>query len=194
MKNLTLITGGARSGKSTFAESLATSSNKSIYYFATMKHIDSDLEQTARIEKHRRRRPDNWTTIEATTDLSQKIQDIPQKPILAIIDCLSLFVTSILFEGENIDDKTCADINIKSFDNKEKPIIETTKKLLSSINNQKDIDFIVVTNEVGSGIVPTTPLGRAFRDYLGIVNQIVAKEADTVWLLCSGIPVKIKPQ
>ena len=189
MKHLTLITGGARSGKSALAEHLASSAQLPVFYLATMIPIVGDSEQAERIERHQKRRPVNWQTIEAPRDLCAQLRKLPSGPKLVIIDCLSVFVANLLL-GEVVDkdlfDKTGPYA-------REEEIIAEVDELLSTLSYLTNIRVITVTNEVGSAVVPHTDLGRAYRDFLGIANQKFAAAADEVWLTVCGLPVAIKP-
>jgi adenosylcobinamide kinase/adenosylcobinamide-phosphate guanylyltransferase len=189
VKNLILIIGGARSGKSKLAEELANKSGLSVHYLATMPFVGSDAEQVQRIERHRQRRPASWTTIE-NADLKQAISLLPAGPSTAIIDCLSLHVSNLLLAGEGSQSGLLADSPFAL----EETIAADVEAVLSAIDRRSDWTFFVVTNEVGAGVVPETPLGRAFRDFLGLANQRFAQSADTVWLTYAGLQLKLKSQ
>jgi adenosylcobinamide kinase / adenosylcobinamide-phosphate guanylyltransferase len=183
VKNLTLITGGVRSGKSRLAESLANGTGSQVYYLATMPRILGDHEQDDRIDRHRKRRPDGWLTLECPYTLKEVIEQLPPTGGCALLDCLSLFISNlILTQKMSKDPYACEDV-----------IIASSDAVLQAIASRIEYQFIVVTNEVGWGVVPDTPLGRAFRDFLGMVNQQFALEAETVWLTCSGLPLRLKP-
>lgn len=189
MKNITLITGGARSGKSTLAERLGVQSDLPVHYLATMMAINDDDEQTARIERHRSRRPTAWTTIEANFDLAQQIKTLPAGPGLVIIDCLSLFVSNLML-GPNL-----SRLNDELSPYAHGAEIEAAvDELAQAILSRDDLQWVIVTNEVGWDVVPETALGRAFRDFLGVSNQKFAGIANEVFLMCCGIPLKLKPQ
>jgi len=182
-KNLTLITGGARSGKSELAESMAIDCPHPIYYLATMQRWEGDPECAARIEKHRLRRPQNWKTVEASSRLHETVLAIPPGPTFVIIDCLSLYVSNLLLDGgADVADPYA----------REKVVSESIQLLLSAISAREDLDFVVVTNEVSWGLVPDTALGRAYRDFLGEANQEFARQASAVVLLVSGLKVQLK--
>ncbi|MBY0356552.1 MAG: bifunctional adenosylcobinamide kinase/adenosylcobinamide-phosphate guanylyltransferase [Candidatus Obscuribacterales bacterium] len=183
MKNLTLITGGVRSGKSVLAEKLALENKQKVYYLATMPIIAGDKEQEERIRRHQNRRPTNWETIECHSAISKKVMDLPQGPACVLLDCLSLFVTNILLEDEARSGNPYE---------KEQAIVKATEDLLAAIKTRTDLFFVVVTNEVGWGVVPETSLGRAFRDFLGQTNQIFAQAAEKVILCCSGLSINLK--
>ena len=189
VKNITLITGGARSGKSTLAERLGVQSNLPVHYLATMTAIDDDAEQTARIERHRSRRPASWKTIEANFDLAQQIRALPAGRGLVIVDCLSLFVSNLML-GPNLS-RLNEQVSPYAHDAEIEAAVD---ELSEAILSRADKKWVIVTNEVGWDVVPETALGRAFRDFLGISNQKFARIADEVYLMCCGIPLKIKPQ
>lgn len=184
MKNLTLITGGARSGKSSLAEKLACEKDLKTYYLATMPPILNDKEQSTRIERHRARRPTHWQTIESPLDAAKEIQNIAPGPACVIMDCLSLFITNIML----------IDGLVSQADpyQKESAVTAAIQHLLSVIEGRSDLEIIVVTNEVGLGVVPETNLGRAFRDFLGQSNQLFAGAAQTVHLCCVGLSLTLK--
>ena len=169
--NLTLITGGVRSGKTVFAESLVKGASR-VVYLATA--LSTDEEMAARITEHRARRPASWETVEEPLDLAQAVQRIAPDAAL-IVDCLGFWVANILR-------REAAETEVYS----------QVGRFLRAVGGRQE-QTAIVTNEVGSGIVPAYPSGRLYRDVLGRVNQQVAEAADTVFLLVCGIPVRIKP-
>lgn len=182
--NSILITGGARSGKSHFAQELALKSGKPVLFVATAVAGDEEMRQ--RIEEHRRTRPASWSTLEVTTCVGNQISQKIGKAQVVIVDCITLLVSNILGQytgqsGEQIG----------------APLIE--EKVTSEISelteclNRIDATFIMVTNEVGTGLVPANEMGRLYRDLLGKANQLLARQADEVYLMVAGLPVKIKP-
>ena len=182
-KNLTLITGGARAGKSELAESLANEHGSTVHYLATMRRWPDDREGAERIERHRQRRPAGWKTIEVDLGLDRAVKDLPAGPGCVLIDCLSVYVSNLLLAGY------CDQEN--PFD-RQPVIVESIDNLLDAIGSRQDLDFLTVTNEVGWGVIPQTILGRAYRDLLGIANKTFAREAASVWLMCSGLKLKLK--
>jgi adenosylcobinamide kinase/adenosylcobinamide-phosphate guanylyltransferase len=185
LNNLTLITGGARSGKSAFAESLVTAGSKPVVYIATMEAVATDAEVTARITQHLARRPSTWMTIEAPKDAHDVIIKLPQNGLNCIFDCLSLYVSNLILESYS------EQISFENLDRKAKAAINS---LLQSIDARPDVSFFVVSNEVGSGIVPENQLSRVYRDILGVANQHMARCASEVWLSCVGLQLRLKPQ
>lgn len=183
MKNLTLITGGARSGKSKLAEELALKSGLHVIYLATMEVWPNDKEGVARVDRHQKRRPNDWITLEVPIDVSAAINSLSFNRSVVILDCLSVYVSNLLLSRyEDGQDPYLYEGDIAS----------AVDELLSTIADHAEKKFIVVTNEVGFGVVPETVLGRAYRDFLGYANQWVAQVADDVRLMCSGLQIRLK--
>ncbi len=172
MSKLILITGGARSGKSDYAQKLAKSFNSRVIYIATAEPLDSEMRK--RIAVHRRKRPRDWITIEEPIDILRAIKKLPSKKMIIVLDCLTFLISNLIFKGFS-----------------DGVIMTKASSMVRALKKKADMT-ILVTNEVGSGIVPDNRLARRFRDLQGHVNQIAAKEADKVCLLVSGIPVQIK--
>lgn len=173
MPQLILITGGARSGKSRFATELASRMSFTVTFIATAS-FSEDSEMKERIRSHQKSRPSHWDTIEEPRNIASLIPKIHSPERVVLIDCLTLFISNLL-----LDDKD------------ENEILDQVQAI-ANLSKKFNKATIVVTNEVGWGVVPTTPLGRKFRDIAGKANQILAKEADFVWLLVCGIPLKVK--
>jgi adenosylcobinamide kinase/adenosylcobinamide-phosphate guanylyltransferase len=169
--SLTLVTGGVRSGKSLFAESLVKPA-PSVVFLATA--LPTDEEMAARIAQHRARRPASWETVEEPLDLGGAAKEITSEAVL-LVDCLGVWVANLL-----------------AGDSTEAEIYERVNGFLRAVSERQG-RTVAVTNEAGMGIVPPYPLGRLYRDILGRVNQQVAEAADAVYLLVCGIPVRIKP-
>jgi len=169
---LILITGGARSGKSRFAVDLAKRLGERVAFIATCVPRDEEMRQ--RVEEHKKNRPDSWKTIEEETDVASVLQSLPEDCEVAIVDCLTLLVSNLLLTGES-----------------EQEISRQVREIAAS-TLKLHLTAIVVSNEVGAGIVPENQLGRRFRDIAGLANQILARGAAEVYLLVSGIPLKIK--
>lgn len=174
MKKIILITGGQRSGKSQYAESMALSLSDNPVYIATAHVWDEEFKE--RVEKHQQRRGPQWENIEEERNLGSIY--IYNK--VALIDCLTLLATNFFFAGSSED-------SIPDVDK----CLEEIKAEFDKFTNQ-DATFIFVTNEIGSGGVSGNAIQRRFTDLLGWLNQYVAKKADEVYLTVSGIPVKIK--
>ena len=164
---LTLVLGGARSGKSRHAEALVQAAVPPWTYIATAESYDAEM--TARIAEHRARRPAGWLTVDAPRDLPEAITAAAPTPLL--VDCLTLWLSNQMLGGADLDSSIHA----------------LVAALLA-----RTAPTVLVSNEVGSGIVPATPLGRRFRDSQGRLNQQVAAIAGRVELIVAGIPLRLK--
>jgi adenosylcobinamide kinase/adenosylcobinamide-phosphate guanylyltransferase len=183
---ITLVTGGARSGKSNFAEELAKTSDMPVAYLATAIPFDDGMRD--RIKKHRESRPQEWKTYEGFKDLQYVVKEISDNHGTILLDCVTIMVTNLMFEDLSIDWDT---INHEQIDRIEASIKDQVFDLLKSMR-EHNIWGIMVTNEVGMGIVPENRLSRIFGDIAGRINQMIAVEADDVYFTVSGIPMKIK--
>ena len=171
---LIVITGGARAGKSQFAQKLGEQNGYLKRVFLATA-VACDREMKDRIGRHRRSRNGLWTTLEEPADLPARIpKKLLQKGNLILLDCLPTFLTNLLLKGRSPQ------------------AIRRQVAQLIRVVHQPGLTVLVVTNEVGLGIVPENALSRQFRDLLGSVNQQVAKAADEVHLLVAGIPVRLK--
>jgi adenosylcobinamide kinase/adenosylcobinamide-phosphate guanylyltransferase len=168
MPPLTFILGGARSGKSRHAQTLAETSGRAPMMIATAQAFDAEMQD--RITRHQSERGPAWTTIEAPIDLAAAIAQI-QTPATIVIDCLTLWVTNLLMADRDI------------------PAASTA--LLAACRTSPN-PIIMVTNETGFGIVPPDPLSRRFRDEAGRLHQLIAATADEVTLMVAGLPLAIK--
>ncbi len=170
-----LITGGIKSGKSRFAlkQAEAMQEKNDLYFLATAVGMDREIEE--RIKLHQKSRGPSWKTIEEPLDLIKAFSAVPDKSIV-LLDCLTLWLGNRLHDQEKI-----------LFSDIEKNI----KNVLSLINKKK-LNVIFVTNEVGWGIIPDNELGRIYQDLLGKLNQLIADSADEVYLMVSGLNIKIK--
>ena len=164
-----LVTGGARSGKSSFAEKRTKQLGSSLMYIATSEIIDSEMEK--RVAEHQARRGSEWQTLHAPLKLAEALSETDGKgPCL--VDCLTIWLNNLIFHNEDT--------------------VVATKELIKVLEQRSD-PVVLVTNEVGSGIVPENALARRFRDEAGRMNQIISQVADEVYLSVSGIPLQIKP-
>jgi len=180
----TLIIGGARSGKSHFAQELALKSDQPVLFVATAEPGDEEMRQ--RIEEHRKARPPTWQTLEATTHIGNRItREIGQTPTV-IVDCITLLANNI-FAQHGDPDSEPVDASLI-----EQEIVTEINELVKCID-RCNARFIIVTNEVGLGLVPPNRLGRLYRDFLGRANQMLARHADEVYVMTTGIPLRIKP-
>jgi len=185
MGKLILVLGGARSGKSTYAQKLAgetTTGSNRVAYVAT--GVSCDDEMRARVEQHRRSRPSGWATIEAPTEVAQVIKKAGEEYAVMIVDCLTTLITNWLAERGQLEPT-------ESMVELEKAILGRVKDLTRAAEGAR-ATVIVVSNEVGLGVVPAFKAGRVFRDLAGLANQLVAHEADEVYVMWAGIPQKIK--
>lgn len=177
--HITLILGGARSGKSSYAQSLAEETGKSVTFIATAQALDDEM--SARIQKHRLERSVNWETLEIPVGISSHAQQI--RSDVVILDCVTLLVSNLLmqFVKDDLVD--------------EKPFMLAVQKemdeLLLAIREHEQ-SWIIVSNELGLGLVPSYQMGRVYRDWLGWANQRLAREADKVIFMVAGIPTVIK--
>lgn len=180
-----LCSGGARSGKSEFAEQLALSLKGRKAYVATGQAFDDEMKD--RIKKHQLRRGKEWITFEIPLHLHKNWEQIKNVSDVILIDCLTMFTSNHVFAHGDIN--TQEDSNrIESF------ILEELRLLLQDINNSNDKTVIFVTNEIGLGIVPENKLARYFRDITGRVNREVASAANKMYLTISGVTIELKSQ
>ena len=181
-----LVTGGTRSGKSSYAESLAQKSDREVTYIATAIPLGEEMED--RIKKHRESRPNEWKTLEMFNGISEEIIKDEYRGNCFLLDCVTIMTTNLMFEDHSIDWDTVGREYINRIEIRIKKEFNELLKTARSANQE----FIFVTNELGMGIVPSNRLSRIFRDIAGSVNQLIAKEADDVYFCVSGIPTKIK--
>ena len=168
MEKTVLVLGGARSGKSRWAEKSIENTKASVSYIATAQAFDDEMQ--ARISEHRKQRSDTWETIEAPLELSQTVKHVSKDRII-LVDCLTLWLSNLMLAEHDID--------------------RATQDLLAALA-ARQAPTVLVSNEVGMGLVPETPLGRAFRDAQGRLNQAVAAEAQTVVFVAAGLPLVLK--
>ena len=165
----TLILGGARSGKSAYAEQLALASGLHRVYIATAQPHDDEM--TKRIAIHQHRRGEQWTTIEQPLALCDALKDAAKTTNIILVDCLTLWLSNLMMADRDIEEETMN---------------------LTTLMPTLTAPVIFVSNEVGMGLVPETALGREFRDHQGRLNQAVAKAADTVSFIAAGYPIVLK--
>ena len=183
--SLTLITGGARSGKSTLAlnlaEELISSGFDNPLFIATLQPEDPEMDY--RVERHKKQRSQNWQTIEESIQLPELLETTVGNPI--IIDCIAIWVTNLIFSTIDLDIESIEILDQESMDRCETLVASQTERLINAARESKAHVFYV-TNEVGFGIVPSTPIGRLFRDILGHTNQTIAQSADRTFLTIAG--------
>ncbi len=187
---LVLILGGARSGKSRFAEELAHRLGKRVLYLATAQA--GDEEMAARITEHRDGRPNAWRTLEAPVRVGEAVlSDLQSSSAeVVLLDCLTFLVTNLILAG--LEDPS-REVELDSIDElAARARVRTELDELLDARRASGIPWIVVTNEVGSGLVPPYYLGRVFRDLQGWANQQLAAEADQVYLMVAGISLGLK--
>lgn len=173
------ITGGARSGKSSFAEKIAERSGKKVRYIATAEALDEEM--AARIRKHQKRRPASWTTIEEPYEVTNVLEEVGREDGVVLIDCLTLLISNLLFSP-----------SINGGGQRSQQDVLSEIKKLALLARESYADVIIVSNEVGLGVVPEYPQARLYRDLTGWANQIMAKEADHAYFLISGMALDIK--
>jgi adenosylcobinamide kinase/adenosylcobinamide-phosphate guanylyltransferase len=182
MGKLTLILGGARSGKSTYAEKMAAEDGGKVVYIATAEAKDDEM--VSRIKKHRTERPLSWQTREIPINISATLAENPITADVVLLDCLTLLVTNILM-GMN------PDLDELDEAGSETAVSSEISALITTIQ-QSDAHWLIVSNEVGLGLVPPYPIGRLYRDTLGRANQQIAQAADHVYFLVAGLPMVVK--
>jgi len=177
MSRTIFITGGARSGKSLFAEKLAREFGEQLCYLATAQILDSEMEE--RVKRHIERRGVHWHAIEEPIHLSQALARSDGQYQAVLVDCMTLWLSNLLLKYE------------ESGEDIEARILEDVQRLKTTLHGMVT-PVIIVSNEVGMGIVPDNDLARLFRDIAGKTNQALASAADEVHVVISGIPLKLK--
>jgi len=180
MGRLILILGGARSGKSTQAQRLVKTHGGQVLFIATAEGLDDEMR--ARIAAHRSERPPDWQTLEIPYNVADAFARLSSPADVVLLDCLTLLVSNLLLLEGDIDQPDMA--------RAEKRLEAEIQALLEAIHGSR-ADWIVVSNEVGLGLVPPYPSGRLYRDLLGYANQRLAAQADEVYWMVAGIPVPI---
>ena|SRR3989338_1145917 len=172
MSEFIFILGGARSGKSAYALNLAKERSRKVLYIATAEAGDSEMK--SRISKHKASRPRYWKTIEEPLDLIAALKKHKHKYEVIIIDCLTLYLSNLMHKGLT-----------------QGTVIKRIKDAAAYIKAMRE-SVVVISNEVGLGIVPENKLAREFRDIAGLANQIMAEAADEAVFIQAGIPLKLK--
>lgn len=179
MSRLVFLLGGARSGKSTHALRLAEAAGQPVTFIATAQALDAEM--SARIARHRAERPAAWTTLEIPFGVAARAGGIGDGVV--VLDCVTMLVSNRMMpfvRGEELDEAAAMEA-----------VDEEVGALIGAVRS-RDWEWIVTSNEVGLGVVPPYPLGRAYRDLLGWANQRLAREADEVLWMVAGIPVPIQ--
>ena len=169
LPRVTLVLGGARSGKSRFAEGLIEAHPGRPVYLATAQAGDAEMAE--RIRRHRARRGERWTTLEEPLDLPRALASVPRDNTPVLVDCLTLWLSNLMAAGRNVERET-------------QSLIESLPDLRGPV--------VFVSNEVGLGIVPDNALARAFRDHAGFLHQSIAAAADRVYFVAAGLPMLLK--
>jgi adenosylcobinamide kinase/adenosylcobinamide-phosphate guanylyltransferase len=198
-RNIIFITGGARSGKSSFGLKLAEDRLKEIFggesnsgatfirplkaYIATAQAFDEEIKE--RIERHKQERGKDWYTVEEPVDIVRALNELRDYPVI-LLDCLTLWISNLILNNLDIEKE------IRRFLDAIKSSTFNLRWRGNSKPSACSSILLIVSNEVGMGIVPENELARRFRDVAGMVNQKVAEIADEVYFMVSGIPVKIK--
>jgi adenosylcobinamide kinase/adenosylcobinamide-phosphate guanylyltransferase len=170
-----LVVGGARSGKSRFALQLGRATPGRRAFVATYRVDPHDAEMTVRVAAHRAGRDASWTTIEESLDLGERLESVSREYDVLVVDCLTVWLANLVNGGEP---DTAIDRRLRCL-----------TEAIASVSAR----IVLVTNEVGMGIVPGTPMGRAFRDWQGFVNQAVAESVDVVYAMTVGLAQRLKP-
>jgi adenosylcobinamide kinase/adenosylcobinamide-phosphate guanylyltransferase len=177
-KEITLILGGARSGKSHYAQQLAMELSGKVLFVATGEALDEEM--LARIAEHKKARPESWRTAELPSGIGKEIEKQIGDAEVVIIDCLTLLISNLL-RGE------------PEYPEAEKRITSEINELIAAID-RLTANFVIVSNEVGMGLVPDNKLSRIYRDLLGKANQLLAQHATEVYLMVACLPVRVKGQ
>ena len=180
MSNITLLLGGARSGKSSYAVDLAGKCDGHVVYLATGISCDEEMER--RIETHKNDRPDSWETIEEPLYVENALKRVSESADFVLLDCLGFWVSNLLlhYQSQGKEQSQIEDMVLKHILN------------VISIAEEIELEMVIVSNEVGMGIVPEGPLGRLFRDILGRANQTVAARAHKALFFVAGLPMTLK--
>ena len=171
-----LLLGGARSGKSAFAQDLAEKMGGKILFVATGEPLDDEMRD--RIAQHQKARPSDWRTLELPRGTGTKLSEQIDDAEVVILDCITLLVANLLGDEPGYSDA-------------ENQVLQEIEALIASIKSLNRT-VIIVSNEVGLGVVPDSRLGRIYRDALGKANQLIARNADDVYFMTAGLPIQIK--
>jgi adenosylcobinamide kinase/adenosylcobinamide-phosphate guanylyltransferase len=179
-----LVLGGARSGKSRFAQKLASDLGQKVLYVAPL--VPRDEEMRRRVELHRKSRPSAWRTVEAPTGVAKALREHIADAEVVLLDCLTLLVANLMSPSHDT-----TEIENVDYEAAQREMSTELEALLGCIEGSST-SLIIVSNEVGAGLVPPYPSGRAFRDLLGEANQFIAERVDKVYMMIAGIPLELK--
>jgi adenosylcobinamide kinase/adenosylcobinamide-phosphate guanylyltransferase len=183
---VTLVLGGARSGKSGWAERRAAEAGRPVLYLATATAGDDEMAE--RIAAHRALRPSSWRTVEAPLDPLAALREHARPGEVVLLDCLTIWVSNVLLDRLGGGAETAPSERWREL---EARVVGAAEELVAAARAGR-VDLIAVSNEVGLGLVPPYPLGRRYRDLLGRVNQGVAAASDRVILMVAGLPVDLR--
>ncbi len=172
---LTLVLGGAKSGKTKWALRYAESFSQFPHYIYLATALPTDEEMKAKIKKHQEERSAKWSTLEEPLEISSKIYSLKDKPSLILVDCLTLWISNLLHYNKNLEE-----------------YLNNFIEVLKIIRSNKDVLLILISNEVGLGLVPENRLGRLFRELSGELNQRIANISDEVYFIVAGLPIVLK--
>jgi len=187
-----LILGGARSGKSAMAQKMAGKAGQKVLFVATAQPLDEEMG--ARIQAHKENRPPQWRTLEAASGIGDEISRFLGDSQVVIIDCVTVLVSNVMFGDEGVLTGTPGTAEDGAAEQRVTSEIEGIVRCM----NEAEAQFIIVSNEVGMGLVPVHEsdeggqAGRMYRDLLGKANQMLARRADEMYLMVAGIPWRIK--
>lgn len=186
---MVLVLGGARSGKSSFAQGLAAASGRRICFLATAWPGDEEMEK--RIERHREERPEGWVTLELAG--GTELPGLPREGDLALMDCFTVYLSNLMARAGL--DWPAEEEGLMQEEEVLRRMGEVEAEALELVERVREAasELIVVANEVGMGVVPAYRLGRVFRDLAGRLNQRLAERADEVYLVAAGLPLRLKP-
>ena len=176
--SLTLILGGVRSGKSRFAQDVAESmGGEDVLFVATAEAGDSEMSE--RIARHRQSRPAQWKTLECALRVGDKLSSLDELPRVVLVDCLTLLVSNVMFHPSSSEPHW------------EARVLDEVNGLIR-VASERPIELLIVSGEVGSGVVPESAMGRRFRDLLGFANQRLAASSRATYLMVAGLAVDVK--
>lgn len=184
MSRVVLVLGGARSGKSAYAQDMAQALSERVLYVAPAIAFDEDMKR--RIAAHRASRPETWRTLESPSELAAPLSDSLKQERVVLIDCLTLWVSNVLMEDPAFPFEGKFDYALL-----QQRLTGESEQVIG-VARRRDLTLIAVSNEVGMGVVPPYPSGHFFRELLGRVNQLWARQADEVYLMVAGIPMTVK--
>lgn len=174
---LTLVLGGARSGKSRYAQSLCAGV-RPVIFVATARLEEADAEMRVRVERHRAERPPGWLTVEEPLGVGRVTREASPRDAIVLVDCVTLWVANLVWEHRGASD---ADREVA---------VLAEVEALAQVAHEREV--VAVSNETGWGVVPENPVGRSFRDLLGLANQCLARHAGRVVLMVAGLPLGLK--